>query len=610
MICNISTYLFTPLHDLKALRKTLQRFCKEQQLKGTILLASEGINLFVAGPESGIEKLLTHLRAVPGLSELSPKVSWSQAPPFTRMLVKVKKEIIAFGVPEVKPHSYTSPRLAPIELKHWLDEGKEFVLLDTRNDYEVELGTFHKAQVLPLKTFREFPQAIANLPSELKSTPVVTFCTGGIRCEKAAPYMELAGFQDVYQLDGGILKYFEEVGGDHYQGDCFVFDHRVGLDPGLEETESLSCFACSATLTPKDQADPRYALGSSCPHCYRDPKEMMSVRLEQHQAELDRVASPLPGSVPSDNRRPLRVPGRLDGVLLAELLQTLFPHVPKREWDDVVQQQLLLTPDGSPATLDRQVRAGEEYQRVTLEEVEPEVSGQITLLYEDDALIVVNKPAPLPVHASGRFHRNTLRHLLNLVWQPESPRPCHRLDANTTGVLVCARSHHFAKRVQRQFAEGDVQKRYLAKVHGHFEQDEWQIDLSIIEPPDGTGLRDIASPGEGLPSLTRGRVLSRDEDGTSLVEVELITGRTHQIRVHLWYLGHPIVGDPAYLPNRVTGTHLALAVGEPPMHLHCWKVTLTHPQTGARTTFKQPPHWLTPSEIEAGDTRIETNELL
>lgn len=592
VICNISTYLFTPLTGLKELRPELQAFCKERQLKGTILLAPEGINLFVAGSEPQVEELLGFLRRLPGLSELKPKVSWSQDQPFTRMLVKLKKEIIAFGIPEVEPHVHTSPRMSAQVLKRWLDEGRDFLLLDTRNDYEFELGTFRQAKVLPLKTFREFPQAVSELEPALKRTPVVTFCTGGIRCEKAAPFLEQAGFEEVYQLDGGILKYFEEVGGEHYQGECFVFDKRVGLDPGLEETESLKCFACLAALSPEEQADARYVLGKTCPHCYQSEVEAMEVRLRRRQAELNRLCDPLPGSLPCENRRPLRIPGRLDGVSMQAALGAVFPQISLDEWKAVIEQGLLLSPSGAPASLEQTVRAGEEYLRITLAEVEPDVASSITLLYEDEALVVVSKPAPLPVHSSGRFHRNTLRHILNLVWRPVSPRPGHRLDANTSGVVVCARTKRLAPLVQGQFADGTVKKRYLAHVHGHLTDDSFEVNLPILESPEEAGLRDIAPPGEGLPSLTRGVVLHRLDDGSSLLEVEPVTGRTHQIRVHLWHLGHPIVGDTAYLPDGKKGSHLALAVGDAPMRLHCREVTLTHPITGETVSYRHDPAWL------------------
>ena len=196
------------------------------------------------------------------------------------MLVRMKKEIISFGMESIRPANYTSPKLPAAELKRWLDEGRPVTLLDTRNDYEVQLGTFKGAIIPNINTFREFPAAVRKLPEELKDQPVVMFCTGGIRCEKAGPFMEQEGYKNIYQLDGGILKYFEECGGDHYDGECFVFDQRVGVDPGLRESDYAVCFACQAPLDAADQEDPRHVEGVSCPHCFVSAPERMAERID------------------------------------------------------------------------------------------------------------------------------------------------------------------------------------------------------------------------------------------------------------------------------------------------------------------------------------------
>ncbi len=266
-ILNLSCYKFTPLADLESRRLSLLEACRAQEVKGTILLAPEGINFFLAGTRAQLDAVLAVLRAVPGLADLAPKESPSPSRPFRRMLVKVKKEIIAFGVEGVDPARAPSPKLKPAELKRWLDEGRPVVLLDTRNVYEVRMGTFRGALATPIWNFRDFPRAVAALPPDLKDRPVVMFCTGGIRCEKAGPFMEGLGYKDVHQLDGGILKYFEEVGGAHYEGECFVFDERVGVDAALRPTRSVVCFHCQMPLTIADQRDPRYVYEKSCPHC-------------------------------------------------------------------------------------------------------------------------------------------------------------------------------------------------------------------------------------------------------------------------------------------------------------------------------------------------------
>ncbi|MBN9415520.1 hypothetical protein ABS71_11820 [bacterium SCN 62-11] len=560
MVCNAAAYRFLPLSNLKELREELKDLCRRLDLKGTILLAPEGVNLFVAGSQTAVDELLRHLPLEPE----HVKFSYSQTRPHSRMLVRLKKEIIAFG----RPLTHTAPRLAPRELKQWLDEGRPVTLLDTRNDYEVRMGTFRNAVDLNLTQFRDFPEAARTL-EHLKSTPVVTFCTGGIRCEKAAPWLEDQGFTQVWQLDGGILRYFEEVGGAHYEGECFVFDRRVGVDPALEETDSVVCPVCLAPLTPEQQQDPRYERGQSCPHCYR-------TETDQYQQALQRVSQPLPGSLPAESRIPLNIPARCHGLPLHKALQQLFPQV--EDWSDLRDAQ------AAPVDRETLVRAGERYLRIRPAQVEPAVNAAIKILHLDEALLILDKPAPLPMHPCGRFERNTLRHMLELAFAPEVPRPVHRLDANTSGLVVCARSHHWAKRLQQQFAQGAVEKRYLALVHGHPEQDEFEVDLAIASEPGPAGLREA---GSGQPALTRFRVIER-RDKATLVEARPITGRTNQIRVHLWSLGHPIVGDPSYLPGGQQSANQTLTPDDPPMHLHSWKVRLQHPRTGATVEFASP----------------------
>ena len=235
-VINISAYKFTPLEDLSALKQTLLTVGTSLALKGTVLLSPEGINVFVAGDACNVDAFVSRLRAVPGLEDLTPKKSESKGQPFGRLRVKIKKEIIAFGVPGIDPARKPAPKLAPHTLKQWLDEGKPLLLLDTRNNYEVERGTFRGAIPAGIRRFRDFPTAMERLSAVPKDQPIVMFCTGGIRCEKAAPFMVREGFKHVFQLEGGILKYFEECGGAHYDGECFVFDQRDAVDAELRET--------------------------------------------------------------------------------------------------------------------------------------------------------------------------------------------------------------------------------------------------------------------------------------------------------------------------------------------------------------------------------------
>ncbi len=232
-VVNLSAYKFTPLTELPALQTRIRAAATEAGLKGTVLLAAEGINLFVAGSRAGTDAFVAALRREPGLADLTPKESLSEAQPFGRLFVKIKKEIIAFGVDGLDPARAPAPRLAPGTLKAWLDAGRSVTLLDTRNDYEVAAGTFRGALDPRIKRFRDFPAALRSLPPELKQQPVVTFCTGGIRCEKAAPLLQREGWSEVYQLDGGILKYFELCGSAHFDGTCFVFDERQTVDGTL-----------------------------------------------------------------------------------------------------------------------------------------------------------------------------------------------------------------------------------------------------------------------------------------------------------------------------------------------------------------------------------------
>ncbi len=288
---NIAAYKFAELQGLPELREQLKNHCREAALKGSILLSPEGINLFIAGETASVESLLSLLRSIPGLEGLEEKRSFSEEQPFNRMLVKIKQEIIAFGVEGINPARHTSPRIAAKELKQWLDEGREFTLLDTRNTYEVKLGTFAGATTLPIRHFRKFPEAVRNLPEDLKERPVVSFCTGGIRCEKAAPYLEMAGFRHVLQLEGGILKYFEECGGAHWEGECFVFDNRVTVNHRLEKGSYDQCHACRMPVTEAEKASPFYAHGISCPHCHdsHDAAQLRRFAERERQMQLARA---------------------------------------------------------------------------------------------------------------------------------------------------------------------------------------------------------------------------------------------------------------------------------------------------------------------------------
>jgi UPF0176 protein len=585
---NLAAYKFAPLTGLKELRSRLLSLAKSLGVKGTILLSTEGVNLFVAGGAREVEVLLKELRSVPGLEDLEPKVSETAHQPFNRMLVRIKKEIIAFGVPGIEPAKRTSPKLSAVTLKQWLDEGRPVTLLDARNDYEVKLGTFKNAVPIGVQHFRDFPQAVRNLPEGMKERPIVMFCTGGIRCEKAGPFMEREGFKNVFQLDGGILKYFEECGGAHYQGECFVFDQRVGVDPSLHETESTQCFKCLTPLTPDEQEDDRYVPGKSCPYCFKTSLEQMALNIAERHELVRRATTPPPGSLPYDNFRPVTVPMECDGFALIAFLLATLKHVPRAKWEELARNGLLVNGDRQPASLEERVRAGQRYFQKLPSIVEPEVNADIRILHEDEALIVLNKPAPLPMHPGGRFNRNTLQHILNTVYHPQKPRPAHRLDANTTGLVLVTRTRHFASLLQPQFARGEIKKSYLVRVIGLAANDSFFCELPISAEPGEVGSREVDAVA-GLPARTEFQVCHRLPDGTTLLEAFPITGRTNQIRVHLWELGLPICGDPIYLPDRKLGPVQTLCPADPPLCLHAWRLELSHPLTRERLRFVAPP---------------------
>jgi len=230
---NIAGYKFTSLNELSALRSALLAECQLAELKGTILLSSEGININVAGLPANIALFCHYLKTDARLADISFKTSYSRSQPFKRMKVKIKKEIITMRCPEIHPQISRAPSLSPSQFKQWLDEKRDMLILDTRNHYEVSEGTFSGAVSLQLDDFTHFPAAAKKALPQNK--PIVMFCTGGIRCEKAALHLLKEGFPEVYQLEGGILNYFAEVGSVHYQGACFVFDERGSVTP-----ESLS----------------------------------------------------------------------------------------------------------------------------------------------------------------------------------------------------------------------------------------------------------------------------------------------------------------------------------------------------------------------------------
>jgi len=244
-----------------------------------------------------------------------------------------------------------------------------------------------------------------------------------------------------------------------------------------------------------------------------------------------------------------------------------------------------------PATATQIVRAGQRYRHLFPQITEPEVNSDVEILHEDEALIVVNKPAPLPMHAGGRFHLNTLQHILNAAYHPQTPYPAHRLDANTTGLVLAARTRSLAADLQSQFAQGRVEKTYLVRVPGAPREDHFHC-TAAISADAGEGCSRSVDLENGLSARTEFRVRGRFADGTTLLEARPLTGRTNQIRVHLWHLGFPVCGDPLYLPSRKLGRTQTLAAGAPPLCLHAAQARFLHPLSRESVEFNAPlPAW-------------------
>ena len=285
--CVSALYHFTRLADYEQLKAPLQDMCDLLGIKGTLLLAYEGINGTIAGTDDAIAKLMEFLRADPRLEQLEHKESRAEDMPFYRMKVRLKREIVTMGVEGVDPNDVVGTYVDP---KDWnaLITDPDVILIDTRNDYEVEIGTFKGALNPDTQTFREFPQWVEDNRDNLKKPKVAMFCTGGIRCEKASSFMKLNGFDDVYHLKGGILKYLETQPQKEslWEGDCFVFDQRVAVKHGLEESDYDQCYACRFPITDTEKESPLYIKGVSCPRCHNKMSEEQRARFSERQKQI------------------------------------------------------------------------------------------------------------------------------------------------------------------------------------------------------------------------------------------------------------------------------------------------------------------------------------
>ncbi|GAA6167447.1 rhodanese-related sulfurtransferase [Sessilibacter corallicola] len=285
-------YRFVRLEDFEEIKPKLLAFCNEQGIKGTLLLANEGINGTVSGSRESIDALLSYLKSDPRLEALEHKESFYDDQPFYRMKVKLKKEIVTMGVEGIDPNKVVGTYVKP---KDWnaLISDPDVIVVDTRNDYEYAIGTFQNAVNPNTTTFREFPDYVKNNLNPEKHKKVAMFCTGGIRCEKSTAYLKERGFDEVYHLQGGILKYFEDVEENEslWDGECFVFDNRVSVNQSLEKGIYDQCHGCRHPITEDDKLSPKFQAGVSCPRCYDKLTDEQKHRFQERQKQIEIAAS-------------------------------------------------------------------------------------------------------------------------------------------------------------------------------------------------------------------------------------------------------------------------------------------------------------------------------
>ncbi len=285
----ISTfYRFADLADFRSLREPLHERMLRHEVRGTVLLAAEGINGTIAGPRTGMDAILGWIRSDSRLAELRVRESFSGENPFYRTRVKLKKEIVTMGEPGIDPRFMAGAYVAPERWNELLDD-PEVLVLDTRNRYEAQIGSFENAVNPETDSFREFPEYVRKNLDPQKHRKIAMFCTGGIRCEKSTAYLKQQGFDEVYHLQGGILNYLESVPPEdsRWRGECFVFDNRVTVNHGLEPGSYDQCHACRMPISKEDKRSPLYEKGVSCPHCHSRQRGERTRRLAERQRQID-----------------------------------------------------------------------------------------------------------------------------------------------------------------------------------------------------------------------------------------------------------------------------------------------------------------------------------
>ena len=291
-ICVAALYQFTPFEDREAVRTPLAKLCEEQGVRGTILVAHEGLNGTIAGTDEAVGNVLDYIRAIPGCSAIEVKEARAPKMPFLRMKVRVKKEIVTMGQPDLDPVGDVGTYVAPSDWNSLIDD-PDTIVIDTRNDYEVGIGTFAGAIDPETSSFRDFPAWFRARRAEFekngKQPKIAMFCTGGIRCEKSTAFLKSEGMEDVYHLKGGILKYLETVPEDEsrWEGECFVFDERVSVKHGLEVGSHTLCRACRNPMHPEDLRSDKFEEGISCPNCYDTRTEDQRARYAERQKQTE-----------------------------------------------------------------------------------------------------------------------------------------------------------------------------------------------------------------------------------------------------------------------------------------------------------------------------------
>ena len=287
-ICVAAFYHFVKLDDYKDIQTRLLKQCLMENILGTVLLAKEGINGTVAGSDESIINILNYIRSDNRLLNLVDKVSYAEKPPFLRMKVRLKQEIVTMGVPGINPANVVGTYVKPADWNNLISD-PDVVVVDTRNEYEVEIGSFRNSVNPKTTSFREFPEWVNKNEPLLRSKKIAMFCTGGIRCEKSTAYLKEKGFKEVYHLEGGILKYLEETSQERslWNGECFVFDERVSVGHNLVGGSYDLCHACRHAISTKDKASPLFEVGVSCPKCFRNTSIDQKKRFTERQKQMD-----------------------------------------------------------------------------------------------------------------------------------------------------------------------------------------------------------------------------------------------------------------------------------------------------------------------------------